>query len=269
MWLFADAPLYSPTLYFGPDSVGLARRLRPIIGGEALDLCSGPGIQGLILAQAGMTVTAVDINPIASGLCEFNAAVNGLNKKLSVVTGDLYDPIHPSKKFDLIVANPPLLPIPLGIPYPFVGNGGPDGLNLTTRILSGAEGRLTSSGTILIVGMTLLNKGKIISISKISNALKKAKLCGVISLIASFDTSCGSPYIQSIWKTALASHASLEFSDLYKEMEAQIIDGYRLLGADEASTFILRAWSEDSRQVPRLSVQDFSGTGYEQDPWRF
>lgn len=269
VWLFADAPQHSPTLYFGPDSVGLARRLRPVTGGKALDLCSGPGIQGLILAQAGMTVTAVDVNPIASELCEFNAAVNGLNEKLSVVTGDLYDPIYLSERFDLIVANPPLLPIPSGIPYPFVGNGGPDGLDLTTRIISGAEGRLTSSGTILIVGMTLLKKGRILSFSKISKALEKAKLCGVISLLASFNTSYGSGYVQSVWKTAFASHALTESSGPYKGTETQVADGYRLLGADEASTFLLRAWPEEYEQISRLSVQDFSGTGYGQNPWRF
>lgn len=269
VWLFADAPQSSPTLYFGPDSVALACRLRPLAGGKALDLCSGPGIQALILAQSGMTVTAADINPIASELCRFNAKINGLTGRVNAVSGDLYNAIDSSEKFDLIVANPPLIPIPSGISYPFVGNGGPDGLSLTTRILSEAGSRITPLGTVLVIGMTILNKGRIISIKNITEALTKAKLRGVITLIASFDTSCGSHFVQSIRGASSTGHIAGEINTSRERTEAQVADGYRLLETDEVSTFLLRAWPEDCRQAPRLSVQDFSGTGDEQNVWKF
>ncbi len=37
-------------------------------------------------------------------------------------------------RFDLICMNPPLLPIPSGLGYPFIGDGGPDGLAVTRRV---------------------------------------------------------------------------------------------------------------------------------------
>ncbi len=44
--------------------------------------------------------------------------------------------------FSLVVVNPPLLPIPDEIPYPFVGDGGQSGLDITLHILKGGDTHL-------------------------------------------------------------------------------------------------------------------------------
>ena len=67
-------------------------------------------------------------------------------------------------------------------------------------------------------------------------------------------------------RTALISG---EINKSYERTETQVTDGYRLLKTNEVSTFLLRVWPEDCRQAPRLFVQDFSGTGDEQNVWRF
>lgn len=68
-----------------------------------------------------MHVTAIDINPIASEICQLNALVNGISEDLTILTGSLYNAlnnIESSCSYELITVNPPLLPIPEDVPYP-------------------------------------------------------------------------------------------------------------------------------------------------------
>ena len=266
VWFFADAPRFSPTLYFGYDSIGLARRLQSSPNGKALDLCSGPGIQALILAQGGMKTTAIDINPIASDLCELNASINGLKKTMTIVSGNLYDAVDPEERFDLIVANPPLLPIPEGVPYPFIGDGGPDGSDVVIEILSGAHDRLTQSGTLLLIGMTTYKDGKIIPEKRISAALEESKLIGLMSIISTYETRRDRSWVQGLAISSI-KHNSEKYSSV-SDAEAHIVKEYSNLGATHVCTYVLRAWSDSLIDLPRLRIQDFSGNMEGQNPWR-
>ncbi|ONI85378.1 hypothetical protein ALI144C_13940 [Actinosynnema sp. ALI-1.44] len=152
IWLLAQLPQMSPTLYFGDDSIALAARLE-IRRGKALDLCAGPGLQSLVSASRGMEVVAVEVNPVAAALCAVNTQVNGLAGRITVNCADLY--AGADGRYDLVTANPPLLPIPAGMPYPFVGDGGADGFDVTWRILRGLPRHLADRGVAQIIGMTL------------------------------------------------------------------------------------------------------------------
>lgn len=77
-------------------------------------------IQGLILTNCGMDVTSVEINPFVVDLCKKNTAINSLDDETRVLEGSLYSPLRDDSCFSLVVVNPPLLPIPDEIPYPFV-----------------------------------------------------------------------------------------------------------------------------------------------------
>ncbi|MCZ4093466.1 methyltransferase [Sinorhizobium psoraleae] len=154
LWLLCHMAKPNPTLYFGDDSIGLALRLSAEPDQAVLDLCAGPGIQTLRAAQMGARVTAVEINPVAAALARLNAAANGLGERIDVRIGDLYKVLG-DERFDRIIANPPLLPIPDDLPYPFVGHGGPDGLNITRRIIEGLPERLTARGNARLIGTTL------------------------------------------------------------------------------------------------------------------
>lgn len=87
MLYFAEIPNPLVTAYFGEDSVALAGRLNVLSSrkGKVLDVCSGPGIQGLLSAAAGHDVTAVEINPMAASIAKCNAALNGLSGCYNVV----------------------------------------------------------------------------------------------------------------------------------------------------------------------------------------
>jgi hypothetical protein len=154
LWLLSERPQSNPTLYFGDDSVGLLHRLSAQPGMRALDLCAGPGVQALRLAAMGADVVAVELNPVAAALAQLNVRLNGLSKRVSVVVGDLYE-AAPGLRFDRVTCNPPLLPIPDDMPYPFVGHGGSDGLRVTWRALNGLPSALRDGGVARLLGTTL------------------------------------------------------------------------------------------------------------------
>lgn len=75
-----------------------------------LDLCTGSGCIGLALAQAfpAARITAVDKAEHALSLARENARKNDI-KNIDFFWGDLFEPLPPTKKYDLIVANPPYI----------------------------------------------------------------------------------------------------------------------------------------------------------------
>lgn len=73
---------------------------------SALDLGTGSGALAIFTARRGYGVVAVDINPEAVRCARINAMLNGLERRIDVVEGDLFGPI-PGERFDLITFNPP------------------------------------------------------------------------------------------------------------------------------------------------------------------
>jgi len=150
VWVFCEAEHAGMSLYYGDDSLALGRLLAPIRG-RALDLCTGVGSQGLLCALTAEQVVCVEKNPAVSDLFHLNAALNGLSDKVELRIGDLCDAVR-GERFDYVCCNPPLLPIPQGIPYPFVGDGGPDGQAVVRRILQALPSLLSDTGRCQIVG---------------------------------------------------------------------------------------------------------------------
>lgn len=117
VWLRGSVLFFSAVLWDRFAEIGA---FTPQSARKALDLCSGPRIQGLILTNCGMDVTSVEINPFVVDLCKKNTAINSLDDETRVLEGSLYSPLRDDSCFSLVVVNPPLLPIPDEIPYPFV-----------------------------------------------------------------------------------------------------------------------------------------------------
>lgn len=161
LWLFRELPNPRISLYFGQDSIALLTRQMPRIGGTCLDLCSGPGVQALYAAKNGEQVTSVEINPKAAWLAKINAGMNELEDRMDIRTGDLYAALPQNAKFDRILANPPLLPVPEDLPYVLVGHGGEDGLKITWRILEGLPQHLAEQGFAQIIGTGLSEGSRI------------------------------------------------------------------------------------------------------------
>ena len=111
--------------------------------GDFLDLCSGTGIAAFVAAtRFAERSWAIDVTERSTSFARFNAALNGV-ANVTVLRGDLYDPVAP-QTFDRIVANPPYVPA-LADRFIF-RDGGEDGERVTWRILAGLARHLRPGG---------------------------------------------------------------------------------------------------------------------------
>ena len=135
-------------MFVGSDSRWLARATvrRPVRA--ALDLCTGSGVQALLAASHSERVLAVDINPRAVRCARFNASISGA-ANLEVATGDLFEPVSATDRFDLITANPPFVSSP--VDELMFRDGGPSGEAIQQRIVAGLPRHLAPGGIAQIV----------------------------------------------------------------------------------------------------------------------
>jgi methylase of polypeptide subunit release factors len=154
---------------------------------RVLDLCTGSGVQGIAMARLSellggrAEVTCVDINPRAVRFARFNAALNempamngegeegeegeegGALSRVKVRLGDLYAAVkrgvgdtkgpqqeEDETKFDVILANPPFVPVPGSLNrevkrYDLFADGGEGGEDVLANIVKGLAGNLRSS----------------------------------------------------------------------------------------------------------------------------
>lgn len=105
---------------FPPESANSesSKRLDELFGDvknkSVLDIGTGTGIQAIRAALLGAKeVIASDINPNAIICAKENIKNNKLENKIQVLQGDLFEPIEKAKKFDLIIANLPIVDFPL------------------------------------------------------------------------------------------------------------------------------------------------------------
>ena len=130
-------------MFVGDDSRWLARATvrRPVRSG--LDLCTGSGVQAILSAAHSERVLAVDLNPRAVDCARFNAIVTGASN-LDVVAGNLFDPVSPGERFDLITANPPFVVSP--VDEIMFRDGGPSGETIQQKIVAGLPEHLAAGG---------------------------------------------------------------------------------------------------------------------------
>jgi HemK-related putative methylase len=99
--------VFNPVLF--RSGVFMARALMhqpPESHQKVLDLGCGSGIGAIFAARSGAQVTAVDINPEAVRCTRINALLSGLENKIEVYEGDLFEPVA-GRSFDLVLFNPP------------------------------------------------------------------------------------------------------------------------------------------------------------------
>lgn len=77
--------------------------------GEVLDVGCGYGAIGIFAALVNprLRVYMIDVNPLAVKISRYNAKVNGVADRVTVLLGDRYKPVE-HMKFDAIYSNPPL-----------------------------------------------------------------------------------------------------------------------------------------------------------------
>jgi len=126
---------------------------------NVLELCTGSGCLAIMLADAfpNVQIDAVDLSIDALEVAKKNVADYELQDRITLYHSDLYDKL-PTKKYDLIVTNPPYvnnmsmakLPAEYKAEPQMALAGGDDGMDLVRRILAGAKERLTPDGVLVV-----------------------------------------------------------------------------------------------------------------------
>jgi release factor glutamine methyltransferase len=125
-----------------------------------LDLCTGSGCVAVSVAleRPRASVWAVELSPDALDVARANAERLGATSRVTFLQGDLFAPLDPELRFDVVVANPPYvrsadlpgLQREVRREPALALDGGPDGLALLTRIVSGALGVLKPGGLLAV-----------------------------------------------------------------------------------------------------------------------
>jgi methylase of polypeptide subunit release factors len=154
LFLHSGFPTVSAdAVFFGPDTYRFARAIKNNLLTEprqlrrALDLGSGSGAGGIILARHALCreVVLTDINDTALRMARLNVNAAGLSNA-TTTHSDLFADVD--GEFDMIVANPPYLNDPLQRTYRH--GGGELGSGLSVRIAQEAKHRLSPGGTLLL-----------------------------------------------------------------------------------------------------------------------
>jgi release factor-specific protein-(glutamine-N5) methyltransferase len=127
------------------------------------DICTGSGCIALSIASEcrGATVFASDLSPLAVEIAAENAARLGLDDVVNPLVGDLFSALPDEARgtLDVVISNPPYIPsadVPVlsaeiaGFEPHLALDGGPEGLDIYRRILSGAREWLRPGGLLAV-----------------------------------------------------------------------------------------------------------------------
>lgn len=151
------------------DTFLLAENLRVHKNDSVLDMGTGCGILGVLAAEKAKAVVAVDINPCAVSCARMNAKLNGVERKISILRGDLFQPIKDGKRFDVILFNAPYLPSEPEEQKAWIERawaGGVGGRDLIDRFLLEVPKYLKVNGRIFLVQSNLSDVDKTIKTFK-------------------------------------------------------------------------------------------------------
>lgn len=145
-----------------PETEILVEQALARIEGEArvLDLCTGTGCIAIAIAQErpNVYIDAVDISAEACRIAEQNAAHHGVMGRITILQGDLFQPLSRSEKYHVITANPPYvrddefdnLSQEVQREPRIALFAGPDGLDVVRAIINEAPAYLRPGGTLLM-----------------------------------------------------------------------------------------------------------------------
>jgi hypothetical protein len=139
-----------PLLPESYEFVSSASRKRVV---ATLDLCTGSGIHALVAHGHSEAVIGVDISQRAVAFSNFNCWLNGIDNA-SFYCGDLYEPVR-GKSFDLILANPPYMPVTDCMPGDNFYCGGRTGDSISSKIVQGLATHLRVNGICQMIHMMI------------------------------------------------------------------------------------------------------------------
>ena len=128
-------------------------------GKSVLEAGCGSGFLSIMAAKHGAKVTSVDINEEAVETTRANAETNQV--QLNAFKSDLFSSVE--GKFDLIIFNPPYLPVEPEEKDPTYA-GGATGRETIERFAAGVKSHLNPAGRVLIVISSLTGEKEVIEL---------------------------------------------------------------------------------------------------------
>ena len=146
------------THFAGDDGEGASLIDDPMEIESVLDLCTGSGCIAILASQSfpNAQVDAVDLSPAALAVAMRNVIDYGLDERLTLYKGDLFEPLG-DNTYDLIITNPPYvdsqgmadLPDECLAEPSMAFDGGDDGLDIVRKIIDQAGDHLNPHGGLL------------------------------------------------------------------------------------------------------------------------
>ncbi len=159
------------------DSFLFAENLEIEKDAEVLDVGTGCGILGIVVAEKGADVIAVDLSPYAIQSAKENASLNNVRNKITFLQAGLLTAFNEKATFDLILFNAPYLPSAENEEESWIGRswaGGVNGRQVIDRFIIEAPSHLKTNGRILLMQSTLANAEE--TIQKFKEQHMKARI---------------------------------------------------------------------------------------------
>jgi len=154
--------VFNPKFYI--TSEFMARNIRVEPTDAVLDVGTGSGIQAITAGRTARRVVAVDINPQAVRCARRNVRRNGLDGRVEVRHGDLFSPLQPRERFDVILFTPPYFegrlrqPIDHALYDPDKGLAG--------KFLAGAAERLAPGGCVQMLYSSMAGPERVLRMAE-------------------------------------------------------------------------------------------------------
>ncbi|MDA0284512.1 MAG: peptide chain release factor N(5)-glutamine methyltransferase [Planctomycetota bacterium] len=126
-----------------------------------LDVCTGTGCVPIAIANScpAAILSAIELDEPVCRIAQRNIGKHNLSGRISLLQGDLFEPVPDDAQFDLITANPPYvtdtematLPPDVRLHEPHLAlNGGSDGLDIVRRLITESVPKLAPNGYLLL-----------------------------------------------------------------------------------------------------------------------
>lgn len=154
--------VFNPKCYMTSEFMSVHVRVKP--GENVLDMGTGSGIQAITAAEKAGRVTAVDINPDAVRYARNNIERNGLSDSVILINGDLFSPLHPKTKYNVILFTPPYFEgrVKTGLDHALYDPG----KSLVKRFFSQAGKYLKTGGYVQMVYSSIAGHEHVLKIAR-------------------------------------------------------------------------------------------------------
>ena len=253
--VLSDPPEAGPEAVMGPGptTVTLAR-LVPRSAGAVLDVGCGAGTLALLAAARGATrAVGVDLSARAVALARVNARLNASPAEFRA--GDLLEPVG-GERFDLVVSQPPYVPLPAGVSPTIYLHGGARGDELAVRFAAAFPPVLSPGGRAVLLFDAPAGGAPI-------HARLRAALAGAPVDLVVLAAPGPSADLQAV---AYAAVAEPGLGDGYREALRRYRDHLESLGAaafTRALVVLRPADRPDGRFTVELPVPGLAGVGAE------